>query len=67
MIENYFRAEWMLAAQGAFKQSIPVVTVYTNLGEEAVRHSLQVNLIMLLVELNSSNLIYLPVKNKFAN
>ena len=33
----------MVAAQGAFKQSIPVVTVYTNLGEEAVRHSLEVS------------------------
>jgi hypothetical protein len=32
----------MLAAQGAFKQSIPVVTVYTNLGEDAVRHSIEV-------------------------
>ncbi len=32
----------MVAAQGAFKQSIPVVTVYTNLGQEAVRHSLEV-------------------------
>lgn len=43
------RAEWMLAAQGAFKQSIPVVTVYTNLGEEAVRHSLEETEVEVLV------------------
>ena len=26
------RAEWMIAAQGAFKQAFPVATLYTNLG-----------------------------------
>ena len=34
------RAEWLLIAQGCFKQGFPVVTLYTNLGEEAVRHGL---------------------------
>ena len=34
------RAEWMLSAQACFKQSFPVVTVYTNLGEEAVAHGI---------------------------
>ena len=34
------RAEWMVAAQASFKQSFPVVTIYTNLGEEAVVHGL---------------------------
>ena len=34
------RAEWLLTAQGCFKQGFPVVTLYTNLGEEAVRHGL---------------------------
>ena len=34
------RAEWMISAQAAFKQSMPVVTLYTNLGEDAVRHGL---------------------------
>ena len=34
------RAEWMIAAQGAFKQAFPVCTIYTNLGEEAVVHGL---------------------------
>ena len=34
------RAEWMLSAQACFKQSFPVVTLYTNLGVEAVVHGL---------------------------
>ena len=32
------RAEWMLTAQACFKQGFPIVTLYTNLGEEAVIH-----------------------------
>ncbi len=34
------RCEWFIAAQGCFKQSFPIVTLYTNLGEEAVVHGL---------------------------
>jgi len=34
------RMEWMVAAQASFRQSFPVVTLYTNLGEEAVVHGL---------------------------
>jgi len=34
------KAEWMISAQACFKQSLSVVTLYTNLGEEAVRHGL---------------------------
>jgi len=33
-------ADWMVAAQGCFKQSFPVVTVYTNLGDEAIIHAI---------------------------
>ena len=32
------RAEWMLTAQASFRQGFPLVTLYTNLGEEAVVH-----------------------------
>ena len=32
------RAEWMLTAQACFLQGFPLVTLYTNLGEEAVVH-----------------------------
>ena len=32
------RAEWILAALGAFSQSIIVSTVYTNLGDDAICH-----------------------------
>ena len=34
------RAEWLVAAQASFKQSFPVVTIYTNLGESGVIHGL---------------------------
>merc|ERR1740128_183730 len=34
------REEWMLTAQACFKQSFPVVTLYTNLGMEAIVHGL---------------------------
>jgi len=33
-------AEWMMSAVGAFKQSLAVVTIYTNLGEEGVEHGI---------------------------
>lgn len=32
------RAEWMIAAQGLFKQSVTLVTIYATLGEEGVTH-----------------------------
>lgn len=32
------RSEWFISAQAAFKQNFPLVTLYTNLGEEAVEH-----------------------------
>jgi long-chain acyl-CoA synthetase len=32
------RAEWLLTAHACFKQGFPIVTLYTNLGEEAVIH-----------------------------
>lgn len=34
------RAEWLIAAQASFQQSLPVVTIYTNLGESGVIHGL---------------------------
>eukprot|EP01121_Diplochlamys_sp_Union-15-3_P021778 TRINITY_DN8_c0_g1_i1.p1 TRINITY_DN8_c0_g1~~TRINITY_DN8_c0_g1_i1.p1 ORF type:complete len:697 (+),score=139.93 TRINITY_DN8_c0_g1_i1:60-2150(+) len=34
------RAEWTIAAQACFTQSITVLTVYANLGEEALNHAL---------------------------
>ena len=38
------RAEWMISAIGAFKHSLAIVTIYTNLGEEGVQHGItQVN------------------------
>jgi len=33
-------AEWMVAAMAAFKHSLAVVTIYTNLGEEGVEHGI---------------------------
>ena len=38
------RAEWMISAIGAFKHSLAIVTIYTNLGEDGVQHGItQVN------------------------
>ena len=34
------KSEWMVAAQGCFKQSFPIVTLYTNLGDEAIIHAI---------------------------
>lgn len=34
------KADWMIAAQACFKQSFPVVTLYTNLGDEAIIHAI---------------------------
>lgn len=34
------RAEWMIAAHGLFKQSIPLVTIYATLGDEAIAHGI---------------------------
>nr|XP_022902210.1 long-chain-fatty-acid--CoA ligase 4 [Onthophagus taurus] len=34
------RSEWMIAAQGLFKQSIPVVTLYATLGDDAIAHGI---------------------------
>jgi len=34
------RAEWLITAQACFKHSLPVVTLYTNLGDEAVQHGI---------------------------
>ncbi|KAG5878700.1 hypothetical protein JTB14_036607 [Gonioctena quinquepunctata] len=33
------RTEWMIAAHGLFKQSIPLVTVYVTLGDDAIAHA----------------------------
>lgn len=32
--------EWMVAAQACFKQTFPIVTLYTNLGDEAIIHAI---------------------------
>lgn len=34
------RAEWMIAAHGLFKQSIPLVTIYATLGDDAIAHGI---------------------------
>ncbi|KAK4773268.1 hypothetical protein SAY87_028287 [Trapa incisa] len=34
------REEWFIALQGCFRRNIPVVTIYSSLGEEALCHSL---------------------------
>lgn len=34
------RAEWMISAQGCFKQNFPIVTIYATLGDEGVIHGM---------------------------
>ncbi|XP_041988112.1 long-chain-fatty-acid--CoA ligase 4 isoform X2 [Aricia agestis] len=34
------RVEWMIAAHGCFTQSIPVVTIYSTLGDDAIAHGI---------------------------
>lgn len=34
------RVEWMVAAMGCFKQSIPLCTLYATLGDEAIIHGI---------------------------
>ncbi|KAL6600323.1 hypothetical protein ACP70R_045123 [Stipagrostis hirtigluma subsp. patula] len=34
------RAEWIIAAQGCFRQNLTIVTIYSSLGEDALVHSL---------------------------
>ncbi|KAJ4730242.1 Long chain acyl-CoA synthetase [Melia azedarach] len=34
------RAEWLIAFQGCFRQSVTIVTIYASLGEDALIHSL---------------------------
>ncbi|XP_034944202.1 long-chain-fatty-acid--CoA ligase 4 isoform X2 [Chelonus insularis] len=34
------RAEWMIAAHGAFKKNFSVVTIYATLGDEAIAHGI---------------------------
>jgi len=43
------RAEWIMAAYGAFSQSLVVTTLYTNLGDEAVMHGLNETEVKLVV------------------
>ena len=43
------RAEWIMAAFGAFSQSLVVATMYTNLGDEAIIHGLNETGVTLVV------------------
>jgi len=35
------RAEWLIAAYGCFQNSMSIVTMYTNLGDDGIRHALE--------------------------
>jgi long-chain acyl-CoA synthetase len=35
-----FILEWLLSALACFKQAFPLVTLYTNLGDDAVVHGI---------------------------
>nr|CAB3452960.1 unnamed protein product [Digitaria exilis] len=43
------RVEWIIAAQGCFRQNLTVVTIYASLGEDALVHSLNETQVSTLV------------------
>jgi len=43
------KAEWMIAAQACFKQTFPLVTLYTNLGQEAIIHGINQTEVEILI------------------
>lgn len=43
------REEWMIAAHGCFKQNIPVVTIYSTLGDEAIAHGINETEVTMLI------------------
>ena len=51
----------MISAIGAFKHSLAIVTIYTNLGEDGVQHGItQVHLFLQLVLAIYNDLILFP-------
>ena len=57
------RAEWLISANGCMKQSMPVVTLYANLGEDALVDGInetEVNCIVTSQELLPKFKIILP-------
>jgi len=63
-------ADWMVSAVAAFKHSLAVVTIYTNLGEEGVEHGIsQTNASVVIVsqELVPTLLAVLPSCNSVKN
>ncbi|XP_069684265.1 fatty acid CoA ligase Acsl3-like isoform X1 [Periplaneta americana] len=43
------RAEWLVAAHGCFKQSIPLVTIYATLGDDAIAHGINETEVSLVI------------------
>lgn len=56
------RPEWMIAAQGLFKQSMPIVTIYANLGEEGIIHALNETKVTIVI---TSHELLPKLKNMF--
>ncbi|XP_023342990.1 long-chain-fatty-acid--CoA ligase 4 [Eurytemora carolleeae] len=51
------RAEWLVTAQACFRHSLPVVTLYTNLGDSAIEHGLNETEAQLLYLCNEYELL----------
>ncbi|KAK2143648.1 hypothetical protein LSH36_824g03044 [Paralvinella palmiformis] len=46
------RAEWMVAAVGCFKYNLPVVTLYSTLGDEAIIHGVNESEVTIIITSN---------------
>lgn len=60
------RAEWIIAAQGCFRQNLTVVTIYASLGEDALVHSLNETQVSTLI-CDSKQLKKLPAVSSKLN
>ncbi|QQP54517.1 Longchainfattyacid-CoA ligase 3-like [Caligus rogercresseyi] len=43
------KAEWMMSALGCFKENFPLVTLYANLGEDAISHGVNQTQVSILI------------------
>ena len=50
MIFSETRFEWLVSAAGAFRQSVPVCTLYATLGDDAIVHGINETEVRVLLQ-----------------